>query len=179
MRHISKVLLLTFITLTIACSGAKETTNDNTSTSNPNYPAWYGGFEFNSDSTRFIARATAVSDNPETAQLRAEREARALLESYISKELEDIRRELERDGSTLVQKSDFIMMLRNAHYKIEDQATLNNSEALQMEGIFRGFAKVHITKDEVKSLIENGLSSNQSYKQEFVSSVSFQEFLSS
>lgn len=176
MRHITSVLLLTFIALTIACSGAKETTN-NTSTSNPNYPAWYSGFEFNSDSTSFVARATAVSDNSEMAHIRAEREARALLESYIAKELEDIRRELGRDGSTLVQKPDFIMMLRNAHYKIEEQASLSNSEALETEGIFRGFAKVDITKEKVKSLIENGLNSNQSYQQEFINSLSFQEFL--
>jgi hypothetical protein len=161
----------------IGCTGAKNTTTNNTVAANPNFPSWYGGFAFYSDSTNFYARATAVADNGETAKIRAEKEARVSLESYIATELEDIRSELERDGSNIVQRSGFIIMLRNSHYKIEQEASISNSEVIESEGIYRGFAVVEVSKEKVRSLIVNGLSSNKSYQEEFTGSVSFNEFL--
>ena len=41
-------------------------------------------YEFSTDSTNFYARATAIASDSETAKLRAEKETRALLESYIA-----------------------------------------------------------------------------------------------
>lgn len=179
MNNIVRILFLIFISATIACSGAKEVanTNNNNASSNSKYPSWYGGFAFSSDSTSFSARATAVADTEEKAQLRAEKEARVLLESYIAKELENIRAELERDGSSVVQKPDFILQLRNAHYKVEEEASVKNSESVKNENIVRGFVKVDITKQKVRSLIENGLSSNKAYQREFVNSQSFKELV--
>ena len=100
-----------------------------------------------------------------------------MLESYIAKELEDIRSELERDGSSVAKKPDFILMLRNAHYKIEEVATISNLESVENGGVFRGFAHVVVRKEKVRSLIETGLSTNSNYQKEFVGSVSFQEFI--
>lgn len=177
MNIFSRIALLTLITFTIACSGTKKVSINNTPSNNSSHPSWYSGFEFNSDSTIFSSRATAVAGDSETAKIRAEKEARALLESYIAKELEDIRSELERDGSTIVQKPDFILMLRNAHLKIESAAIVSNTEAMQKEGVYRGFAKVEIEKQEVKKLIESGLSSNKNYQQEFVNSTSFKNLV--
>jgi hypothetical protein len=178
MKYISQILLLTIITVSIACSGAKEVATNNSTSTNSLYPTWYGSYEFSSDSTTFSARATAVADNSEKSIIRAEKEARALLESYIAKELEDIRSELERDGSKLVKKPEFILMLRNAHSKIEEEATVLNSKAMNKEGIFRGFAKVEITKKQLKQFIENGLSSNAAYLREFTNALSFKELVS-
>jgi len=179
MKYISHTLLLVLITFSISCSGAKEVaTNNNTNTSTSIYPTWYGSYEFSSDSTTFSARATAVADDSEKSILRAEKEARALLESYIAKELEDIRSELERDGSESVKKSEFILLLRNAHSKIEEDATVLNSKAINKEGVFRGFAKVEITKKQLKQLIENGFSSNAAYLRELTTAQSFKELVS-
>ena len=165
------------VLLTIACSGASELTNKNTPATNALYPSWYGAYEFSSDTSGFYARATAVSSDSETAKLRAEKEARALLESYIAKELEDVRSELERDGSNIVKEPNFILMLRNAHYKIEEQATIKQSESVMKEGTYRGFARVEIGKQEVKKLIESGLSSNNRYQREFTESAGFADFI--
>ena len=177
MKYISRTLLISVALLALACSGASELTKKNISVNNTLYPTWYGAYEFYSDSTRFYARATAVSSDPKIAELRAEKEARALLESYIAKELEDVRKELSRDGSSIVNESNFIMMLRNAHYKIEEQATVNDLESAMKEGVYRGFAKVEISKQQVRQLIESGLSSNNRYQNEFMNSDGFQEFL--
>tara|TARA_R110002124_G_C8971830_1_gene515225 strand:- start:9029 stop:9565 length:537 start_codon:yes stop_codon:yes gene_type:complete len=177
MKNFLRALFFVLTAITLACSGAKEAPKTNTSSTNSLYPAWYGGFEFNTDSTSFFARATAVADDAETAKLRADKEARALLESYIAKELEDIRSELERDGSSVAKKPDFILMLRNAHYKIEEVATISNLESVENGGVFRGFAHVVVRKEKVRSLIETGLSTNSNYQKEFVGSVSFQEFI--
>jgi hypothetical protein len=176
MKNNPRALFLVLITFTLACTGAKEVTT-NKEINNSSYPAWYVGFEFNSDSTSFTSRATAVAVDSETAQIRAENEARALLESYIAKELEDIRTELERDGSTIVKSPKFIMMLRNAHLEIEESASIVNSESIEKEGIYRGFAKVGITKKQVSDNLRNGFSSNSSYWREFSGSKSYQDLL--
>jgi hypothetical protein len=164
--------------LTFACSGAEKITPSDPTTDN-NYPSWYGGFEFTSDSTQFMARATAVADNAVTAQARAEKEARGLLESYLAKELEDIRAELERDGSEIVQQPDFILTLRNAHYKIEEIAAVSNSKSIEIDSIFRGFVKVEISKSTLEDLIQNAFDSNKSFQDEFVGSIGFKEFVGS
>ena len=177
MKYFPGIALMSIILLTIACSGASEVTNKNTSANNTLYPAWYGAYEFSTDSTNFYARATAVASDSETAKLRAEKEARALLESYIAKELEDVRKELSRDGSSIVNESNFIMMLRNAHYKIEERATVNDLESAMKEGVYRGFAKVGISKQQVRQLIESGLSSNNRYQREFMDSEGFSDFI--
>lgn len=177
MKIYSRIGLLVLITVTIACSGAKQVSKNNTVSNSSGHPSWYSGFEFNSDSTNFSSRATAVAGDSETAKIRAEKEARALLESYIAKELEDIRSELERDGSTIVQKPDFILMLRNAHQKIENAAIVTNTEATQKEEVFRGFAKAEVGKQKVKTLLAQGFSQNSSYWKEYSDSKSFQEFL--
>ena len=177
MKYISRTLLIGVALLTLACSGASELANKSTSVNNTLYPTWYGAYEFYSDSTRFFARATAVSSDSKTAELRAEKEARALLESYIAEQLEDVRKELSRDGSSIVKEFGFILMLRNAHYKIEESAEVSFTESVMKDGIYRGFAKVEISMNEVRELLENGLKSNSGYKNEFMNSAGLKEFL--
>lgn len=177
MKYISRVVLPALIMFTIACSGSKQVATNSSSSANSVYPTWYGGFEFNSDSTSFTSRATAVAGDAETAKMRAEKEARALLESYIAKELEDVRSELERDGSDIVRNPEFILMLRNAHAKIEQEATIVNTESMSNDGVFRGFAKVEISKEQVKLFIEEGLSTKRAYQREFTNSQSFKELV--
>jgi len=177
MKNYSRIALLSLLTLTIACSGAKETTtNSSTTTSSSSmYPVWYGSFEFSADSSSFHARATAVASNANTAKIRAEKEARALLESYIAKELENVRSELERDGSDIVSEPAFILKLRNAHLKVEEEATVLQSDSKQSEGVFRGFTKVEINKQTLHRLLEQGFSGNRAYWNTFSSSKSFTE----
>lgn len=178
MKNISRILVLIAVTATIACSGAKEVSmSSSSSPKNSAFPSWYSGFEFNADSTSFTSRATSVAADSKTAKVRAENEARALLESYIAEELEDIRTELERDGSSTVQEANFILMLRNAHLTIEEAATITNTESIQKEGVYRGFVKVEITKGKVNSLLEKGFSSNNNYWRTFSISRSYQDFI--
>jgi len=175
MKNFSKTALMSVVLLTIACSGANELSNNNLTETNALYPSWYGTYEFSSDSTDFYARATAVASDADMAKTRAEKEARALLESYIAKELEDVRSELERDGSTIVKEPNFLLMLRNAHSKIEEQARVSRTEAVMKDGVYRGFARVEIVKKDVNDLIESGLNSNSQYRREFVGSTGYKE----
>jgi len=175
MKNFSKTALMSVVLLTIACSGANELSNNNPPETNALYPSWYGAYEFSSDSTDFYARATAVASDADMAKTRAEKEARALLESYIAKELEDVRSELERDGSSIVKEPNFLLMLRNAHSKIEEQARVSRTEAVMKDGVYRGFARVEIVKKDVNDLIESGLNSNSQYKREFVGSTGYKE----
>ncbi|MEP1150598.1 MAG: hypothetical protein ABJH08_02615 [Balneola sp.] len=178
MKNISRVLVLIAVTGIMACSGAEQVaTNSSVTPKDSVYPVWYSGFEFNSDSTSFTARATSVSSESVTAKKRAEIEARVLLESYIADELEDIRTELERDGSSTVKEAGFILMLRNAHLKIEEAASIVQSESVEKEGTHRGFAKAQITKAEVDDLLRQGFSSNSSYWRAFSGARSYQDFL--
>ncbi len=170
MKKNFSTLFATLIVIGLACSSSEKLTN--TKTSNSIYPAWYSSFAFTSDNTTFYARATAVASNPETAKQRAELEARAFLESYIAKEIEDIRYELERDGMKGMNAPDFILKLRNAHAKVESEASVVNSSATETDGIFRGFVRVSISKKKVEELMKSELNAT-----DFVASQSFIEFL--
>lgn len=178
MKYTPKLVFIAAVLLMVACSGANELSNTNTSESNALYPSWYGAYEFSSDTSGFYARATAVASDADMAKLRAEKEARALLESYIAQELEDVRYELERDGSSLVKEPNFILMLRNAHLKVEEAAILVDIEHFEKDGVFRGFAKVEMSEQNLKELIESGFSSKNSYKEEYLESLAFKELIS-
>ena len=178
MRNTTKLAFIATVLLMVACSGANELQNTNTSGANAIYPSWYGAYEFSSDTSGFYARATAVASDAGIATLRAEKEARALLESYIAQELENVRSELERDGSSIVKEPNFILMLRNAHLKVEEEASVVDTEHFEKDGVFRGFAKVEMSKQILKNLIESGFGSKNSYKKEYVESRAFKELIS-
>ncbi len=163
--------LITASILFLACGGSSEPLVKSDS-GNSSFPGWYSSFGFTSDSTHFYGYGTAVSSDQQTAVSRAEREARAVLESYIAKELEDIRSDLERDGNKEVTEKSFILKLRNAHYQVEESAELVESSSTQKEDVFRGFASVQISKEEVKTLVENGLVNSV-----FTNTVGFKEFI--
>ncbi len=179
MKYTPKLVFIAVVLLMVACSGANELSNTNRSESNALYPSWYGAYEFSSDTSGFYARATAVASDADMAELRAEKEARALLESYIAQELEDVRSELERDGSSIVKEPNFILMLRNAHLKVEEAAIVVDTEYFEKDGVFRGFAKVEMNKQSLKKMIESGFSSKNSYKQEYLESRAFKELIRS
>ena len=174
------LILISTVFLFVSCSSSTKPLVESPQTSvNKNYPEWYGAYRFSSDSTHFNASATAVSADRNEAQIRAEKEARANLESYIAKELEDIRRDIEVDGSKVMTNPSFILKLRNAHYKIESQATVLKSEVRSVEGVYRAFASVQISKQEVMKLLDQGLNSNPRYVSEFLKSVQLTAFLGS
>lgn len=177
MKRTPKLVFIAAVLLMAACSGASELSNTNTAGTNALYPSWYGAYEFSSDSSNFYARATAVASVADMAKVRAEKEARALLESYIAQELEDVRSELERDGSSLVKEPNFILILRNAHLKVEKEALVVDTEQVEKEGVYRGFAKVEISKQTLKKLIESGFGSKDSYKKEYLESPAFMELI--
>lgn len=177
MKKTTKLAFIAAVLLMVACSGANELSKTNSTGANALYPSWYGAYEFSSDTSNFYARATAVASDADLAKLRAEKEARALLESYIAQELEDVRSELERDGSSIVKEPTFILMLRNAHLKVEEEATVVDTEHFEKDGVFRGFARVEIGKQEIRKLIESGLSSNKRYQSVFTESAGFADFI--
>lgn len=173
------LILLSTVLLFLNCSSTSSTTVTAPEAVNKDYPAWFGPYRFSSDSTNFNANATAVSANKQEAINRAEVEARANLESYIAKEIENIRLDIEAEGSKVVTNPSFILKLRNAHYKVEKEATVTKSEAKLIENVYRGFVSVHISKEQVKRILEQGLSSNSNFAKEFLKSVQLTAFLGS
>ncbi|MBO6572540.1 MAG: hypothetical protein JJ958_08845 [Balneola sp.] len=178
MKKTSKLAFIAVVLLMVACSGANELSNTKTPAANALYPSWYGAYEFSSDTTSFYARATAVASDADMAKLRAEKEARALLESYIAQELEDVRSELERDGSSIVKEPNFILMLRNAHLKVEEEASVVDTEHFEKDGVYRGFAMVEVRRLRLKAFIESGFGSKNSYIKEYLESPAFKELIS-
>lgn len=174
------LIIISSVLLFVSCSSPSKTTvNTPDVTTNTNFPAWFGPYRFSTDNAHFNANATAISAEKDQALIRAEKEARANLESYIAKEIENIRQEIEADGSRIVTNPSFILKLRNAHYKVEKEAIVIQSEVRQIEGAYRGFVSVRITKQKVGALLKQGLSSDSNYAKEFLNSVQLTALLGS
>jgi len=168
---------LTLALILIGCGGSSEPLVKTDSTNNSAFPSWYNSFGFTADSTHFYGYGTAVSNDEEIAKSKSELQARAILEGYLAKELEDVRSELERDGSAYVKQKDFVIKLRNAHNKIENEAELLQNAAINSENLYRGFSKVTISKIRVNELVQNGLGSDLNNTKAFISSPSFRSLI--
>ncbi len=154
------LLAAAFLTIVSACSSTKSTS---VSSGKEMYPAWYASSGFTSDSVSFYGYASAVSSDSIIAMANAELMARSRLESSLAEQIEEVRAELEEDGSSIATNSDFILTLRNAHQKVEGSAKDAQGEAFSKEGYFLGFAKVSISRAELMDLMENGFRGKQSY----------------
>lgn len=165
---------LIFTSVILSCSSTGKLTDSN---GDGNYPQWYQASGFSVDSSAYSGYATAIAADSSAAISRAEKQARAQLESRIAEKLENVRQELEESGSTNAASADFILTLRNAHNSVEKEADLAEGEAKSGETHFRGFAQVTITRDDLMSVLESGFSGKSSYWNELRSAESFsQEF---
>ncbi len=158
----------------ISCSATSETISTNSDTSSGAlYPAWYNLAEFNQDSTTFYGFATAIASDSLTAIERARAQAKANLETRIGEITETVRTEMVEAGSSAAGNTDFIIILRAAHSKVQNEALLTNSWATFSETHFRAFVSVTITKESVVATLEDGFTGHPRYWGEFSNSAPF------
>lgn len=162
--------LLSAIIILAACTGAKTVTQ--TASTNSIFPSWYQN-GFTSDSLSYSSGATAIASDSLIAIQRAEIAARAALESQLAAKMEEVRKNMESESS-YAARADFIMILRNAHARVESSAAIVDRISVKVPNGYRGFAVASITKETLQSLMHNGFSSNPEYWREFSSSSLFQ-----
>ncbi|RNC80097.1 MAG: hypothetical protein ED557_13300 [Balneola sp.] len=163
--------VLSIITLFIvSCSSSAPTVGTTNSTSNSIFPGWYNQSGFFADGVAYHGFATAVSADSVTAIERAELKARTTLGKNIGEITENIRVELDQGGSSNVGNTDFIIILRTAHTGVELESTLTESLATKVDGYYRGFAKVEISRAQAASVLETGFTGHPRYWGEFSSS---------
>lgn len=166
----SGILCIILTAFVISCSSTESVTESETDSE---YPQWYDPTGFSTDSVYFSSYGSAISADSLKAISRADEEARANLENFISEKLEKVRHELEEKGSTYALDADFILTLRNAHAPVEEQAELLEGIAKKHDNHFRGFAKASITKNTLKKLLETGFSGKATYWAELQQSDAF------
>ena len=168
-NYLRGVFFSAVIILAIGCSGT-ETVTSNPENANTLFPGWYQTSAFVQDSSSFSSGGTAVASDSLVAIVRAETQARILLESHLAQKMEDVRESLGTDEAA---KPDFIITLRNAHAKAEAAAAVINKASKKTEKGYRGFAVVSISRQEFHSLMEQGFSSKSGYWNAFSSSSSY------
>lgn len=164
------VLSIIALFIVASCSSSAPAVGTTTASSNSLYPAWYSQSGFIADSLGYYGYATAVASDSSTAINRAELQARTTLGKNVGEITEDIRLELERGGSTNVDNTDFIIILRTAHTGVESESELTRSAAIKVDGYFRGFAKVEISRSQAGTVLEKGFTGHPRYWGEFSSS---------
>ena len=159
------LFIITFTLIFNACSSTQEVTGtsstDAVTPSKSIYPDWYSQNYFASDSLAYHGYGDAVSGDSVVAMANAELQARANLEKGISDILEEIRVELQENGSGAVSEPSFLIALRRAHQQVETEAEDAVREAKSDDSIFRGYAQVSISKSELLALLEDNLSVGQ------------------
>ena len=163
------------IVVITGCTSTGTTTTSDT-VSNSVFPEWYMSSGVSSDSLSYSGYATAIASDSLLAIERAEEQARAHLESSIAELTEDIRNAMLETGSSNAGQTDFIIILRTAHSKVEGSASLANSSAKSSDGYFRGFAAVKITRSELVSTLEKGFTVHPRYWGDFSSADLFGEY---
>lgn len=158
------------------CSSTGTTTNTTETVSNSIFPEWYVNSGSSSDSLSYSGFATAIASDSSLAIERAEEQARAHLETSIAELTEDVRNAMLDAGSSNAGQTDFIIILRTAHSKVEGAASLTNSSAKSSDGYFRGFAAVTITRSELASTLEKGFNGHPRYWGDFSSANLFGEY---
>ncbi len=164
--------VLSIIALIIAgaCSSSAPTVGTTSTSNNSIFPGWYNQSGFIADSLGYHGYATAVAADSSTAIQRAESQARTNLGKNVGEITEEIRLELERSGSTNVDNTDFIIILRTAHTGVEGESALTRSVAVKTDGYYRGFAKVEISRSQAGTVLEKGFTGHPRYWGEFSSS---------
>ncbi len=169
-KNTGLLTLLSFTILIAACTGAKTATR--TASTSSVFPVWYQP-SFTSDSLGYRSGATAMASDSLTAIQRAEIAARAELESHIAAKMEEVRKSLETGSSSYASKADFIILLRNAHARVESSAEVADRTSVRVPNGYRGFAVASITKETLQTLMRRGFSSNQEYWRALSSSSQF------
>lgn len=174
MKLFTSGLLSIFVILfTFSCSSTESVTPTSNTSSSSIFPGWYQSSEFTADSISYTGYATAIASDSLLAVKRAEVQARAHLESNIAELTEDIRTSLEESGSTSASNTDFIIILRTAHSKVESAGTLSMNSVKKEDGYYRGFASVDISKEELVKVLEAGFTGHPRYWGEFSGAAEF------
>ncbi|MEQ9308876.1 MAG: hypothetical protein RLN90_05430 [Balneolaceae bacterium] len=167
------VLSLIIIIGMNACATTENTSVESISETSSIFPAWYEPVETVHDSLNYVAFATAIAADSVKAIDRAEIQARIHLEKKIAQLTEEIRIDLEASGSTSVSNTDFIIILRTAHFGVEAAAMPLQAISKKTEGYYRGFSSVQISKSDIKSVLEKGFTGHPRYWGEYSSSSMF------
>lgn len=167
---------ITILTVFNACSSTGGTSKKAVS-STPGVPTWYQSSGFNSDSLFFYGYAQAISSDSVIAVANAGLQANASLENALAEEFEDIRVDLEEEGQNILSEPEFLITLRNAHQKVQDEADRSNGYALSKDGHFLGYAEVRISKKELTNLMSTSFANKSSYKNAFLESEAFKNFV--
>lgn len=162
------VLSVLVIVMLGACATSGSAGSDSVSEGSV-YPSWFITSEFSSDSLSYSGFATAIAADSLIAIQRAEKQARVNLEKNIALLTEEIRTDLVESGSTNVDNTDFIIILRTAHAGVEGAASLDQSVAKTTDSYFRGFASVAISRARIRQVLEQGFSGHPRYWGEFSS----------
>ena len=171
------VLSLIFFSGIYSCSSVEPSLSESSPVAVDSiFPTWYQTSESAFDSVSYSGFATAIASDSIKAIERAEDQARINLERRIAQITEEIRTDMEESGSTDATNTDFIIILRTAHYAIEKEASSQQTLAKNIDGHYRGFASVSISREEIKSILEEGFTGHPRYWGAFSSSDSFKAF---
>tara|TARA_R110000868_G_scaffold37111_6_gene131451 strand:- start:36505 stop:37035 length:531 start_codon:yes stop_codon:yes gene_type:complete len=155
------VLSLTVVIGLNACSTTENTVTEIEPISI--FPSWYKNVEFTSDSLGYSGYATAIAVDSTKAIQRAVAQARIHLEKKIAQLTEEIRLEFKESGSNDAENADFIIILRTAHAGVVENAKVSETISSKLDGYYRGFASVEISKSEVRSTLEKGFTGHPRY----------------
>lgn len=159
-----------------ACATTENTSVESVKESSSIFPTWYQPVESSSDSLGYMGFATAIAADSIKAIERAEIQARIHLEKKIAQLTEEIRTDLEDSGSTNVANADFIIILRTAHSQVQKTAKSAQSMSKKTDGYYRGFSSVGISKNEIRTVLEQGFTGHPRYWGEFSSSPTFSKY---
>lgn len=127
------------------------------------YPQWYTTTGFKDDSTAYHGFGTAISRDSLDAIQRAEIQAKANLESRIAKLTEEVRTTLADQGKKDATNTDFIIILRTAHSKVEKAASSTKTVASSQKGVYRAFVQASISRSELHQVLEQGFNGHPRY----------------
>lgn len=181
MSYSSKVIWLIIISTLVAfsaCAPTETVTTDEPVQEEPasqKYPSWFNSGGFSSDSLSYYGFGTAISSDSVIAIANANLKANAVLEDHIAELMEDVREDLEENGSGTASEAEFILALRNAHSNVEDaSSSAEVSTKIEEEGYYRGYSKVAISKRELYNLLQSGFQENPNFWEILESAESFQ-----
>ena len=166
LRNIAFVSLIGLYGVISACSGSQTVATNSTPAEEivtSNVPSWFNVEGFVTEGLQHTSSASAISASSATAIEKASASARNRLEAELGVRLEAVRAQIAETGNADVSKTDFLIILRNAHAQIVEAATITNSEAVDEEGVFRGFATASIAKADLAALLEKGFTGHPRY----------------
>ncbi|GAB5409210.1 MAG: hypothetical protein BalsKO_15750 [Balneolaceae bacterium] len=158
------------------CATSENVVTDSVQETVSIFPTWYQMVESTNDSLSYTGFATAIAADSIKAIERAETQARIHLEKKIAQLTEEIRIDLKESGSTNADNTDFIIILRTAHYGVEAAANPLQAVSKKTDGFYRGFSSVRIAKEEIRSVLEKGFTGHPRYWEEFSSSNLFSKY---